>query len=185
MNVPEGVNFHQTGLGTEDSGNISTLATMMKDNNIGEHDSVEILKIDVEGAGTFAFQCLSLTPPGIEIWSGAALIVSTFSAILAHIILFSSQSGIEWDVFAGRPEAPEEGLLARDDFPFVRQILIELHPRNLEVTRRFFALMRKQGYVITHKEPNTCTLPGLKRGASISAERRYFWYNIGIYVEMS
>lgn len=61
----------------------------------------------------------------------------------------------EWDVFVGPRGGFDSGLLAQSDFPFARQILIELHPRYLAQTRKFFELMGKQGYVITHKEPNT------------------------------
>lgn len=61
----------------------------------------------------------------------------------------------EWNVFVGSHEGAQKGLLEQKNFPFARQILIELHPKILLQTRRFFELMRNQGYVITHKEPNT------------------------------
>lgn len=49
--VPNGVHFHSWGMGTEDVGNIKTLSTILKELNIGSDHSLEILKIDVEGAG--------------------------------------------------------------------------------------------------------------------------------------
>lgn len=59
----------------------------------------------------------------------------------------------EWDVFVDSNGKP--GLLAQKDFPFVRQMLIELHPTKVPPMRKFFELMGNQQYVITHKEPNT------------------------------
>lgn len=51
--VPSGVNFHAWGIGTEDVGSVKTLDSIMKALNIGSEHSLEILKIDVEGAGSF------------------------------------------------------------------------------------------------------------------------------------
>jgi Methyltransferase domain len=62
-------------------------------------------------------------------------------------ILKIDVEGHEWDVL--------NPLLDSDKLPFVRQLLIELHPKELEQTRRFFELMHDAGYEISHKEPNT------------------------------
>jgi Methyltransferase domain len=62
-------------------------------------------------------------------------------------ILKVDVEGSEWTVF--------NPLLEMRDFPFARQLLIELHPTDLNATRRYFELMHEIGYRIAHKEPNT------------------------------
>lgn len=57
-------------------------------------------------------------------------------------------------MFVGDEENP--GILTNEEFPFIRQILIEVHPpRDSKLVRSFFRLMKERGYVIVHKEPNT------------------------------
>lgn len=50
-NVPKGVHFHSWGLGAKDYGSIRTLSTIMKHLNFGKKHSLEVLKLDIEGAG--------------------------------------------------------------------------------------------------------------------------------------
>jgi Methyltransferase domain len=86
--------------------------------------------------------------------SGKMKTLSTMTRELGHDklgmsieILKIDVEGHEWDVLIP--------LLEARDLPFARQLLIELHPKALEPTRRFFELIYDAGYQITHKEPNT------------------------------
>jgi Methyltransferase domain len=59
-------------------------------------------------------------------------------------ILKLDVEGAEWSTLVP--------LLEQGDFPFARQVLIELHPTEVNQTRHFFNLMHKAGYRISHKE---------------------------------
>lgn len=102
--VPKNVHFHPWDLSSVDDGQeLKTLKTIMRDlgHDTGR-ESLEILKVDVEG--------------------------SEFAA-------FNTQ-------------------MEDKSMPFARQVLIELHPPELEITRRYFELMREIGYRIFSKEPD-------------------------------
>lgn len=157
--VPEGVQFHKWGLSTKDSGNMKTLSTIMKTLNLGPNHSLEILKVDVEGAGTSQKirRCLladMLTAENLGLKNG-----SNTNLLPSHVYHLIALGFIEWDIFAGSQGSSTKGIFEQEDFAFVRQILIELHPNNLNTTRKFFELAGKRKYVITHKEPNTCRFP--------------------------
>lgn len=60
----------------------------------------------------------------------------------------------EWDTLIGNANGSRSGILEGNNFPFARQILIELHPVDIFRARRLFELMSAKGYAITHKEAN-------------------------------
>lgn len=167
--VPAGVKFHRWGLGTRNEGNVKTLSTMLKELKIGENHSIEILKVDIEGQGApkFSLEDIILQT---EVFGNTlrgkctTLTCIQFDSLCVWLFFPSTNCvGTEWKVFVGSDSGPDQGLLSRGDFPFVRQILIELHPKtSISATKNFFKLMEAQQYVITHKEPNTC-MPSKKK----------------------